>query len=117
MTSFFQVYSTINQMAPQLYPFFMDAINSSVAPGTVTASSWWRSREENAQVRGDPHSQHLLGLALDVVRTGAEPVLVDEMIRKLRGLGLTVVDEGDHIHVQMFRAGIVGPLIEWLGLV
>ena len=68
----------------------------------LRASSWWRDRETNIRVGGQPDSQHLLGLALDIV--GPTAVRVALAI-ELRGLGLTAIDELSHLHVQLLAAG------------
>lgn len=65
-------------------------------------TSWWRSRSHNREVGGVESSQHLLGLAWDVA--GADQ---DEFARRARMRGLTVVDEGDHVHVQRYPAGVI----------
>lgn len=46
------------------------------------------------------YSQHLLGFALDLVTP--RPAA---LVRGLNAAGLFAVDEGDHVHVQAFRAG------------
>lgn len=67
----------------------------------VTLTSWWRSRYQNAVVGGAATSQHLTGLAVDVV-----PDLGgDKLAAWARQLGLVPVDEGDHWHIQRFPAG------------
>ena len=68
----------------------------------LRASSWWRDLETNRRVGGQPDSQHLLGLALDVV--GPDEVRVGLAI-ELRGLGLIAIDELSHLHVQLLPAG------------
>ena len=59
-------------------------------------TSWWRSVERNQAVGGHPRSQHLWGLAFDLVRPGAAS------IDALRREGFTVINEIDHDHVQTF---------------
>lgn len=68
----------------------------------LRASSWWRDVETNRRVGGQPDSQHLLGLALDV--TGPADVREGLGI-ELRGLGLIAIDEFSHLHVQLLPAG------------
>lgn len=50
-------------------------------------------------------SQHPLGTAIDLgVRTATERARAQELARRWRSLGLTALDEGDHIHLQLFPA-------------
>lgn len=60
----------------------------------MTVTSWWRLPKRNAEVGGVVTSMHLLGLAFDIV-----PVTQNNMA-SLRAMGLSVLDEGDHIHAQ-----------------
>jgi len=85
----------------ELYRAFLqrvDAGSSGVPIAAVT--SWWRSRSRNASVGGAVYSQHLLGFALDLVTP--KPAA---LVRALNAAGLFATDEGDHVHVQAFRAG------------
>jgi len=66
----------------------------------VQATSWWRSRLDNARVGGHPNSQHLTGLAVDVLPDAAG----EAFAQFARRVGLVVVDEGDHFHVQRYLA-------------
>lgn len=69
----------------------------SSLPG-VSVSSWWRSPWHNVDVGGSWLSLHLLGLAWDLVPgtayTQAQVIAT--------GLPVTIIPEGDHIHVQLF---------------
>ena len=62
----------------------------------MTVTSWWRSFWHNAEVGGVKTSLHQLGLAFDVV-----PV-TEENVQKLNALGLTVINEGNHLHAQIW---------------
>jgi uncharacterized protein YcbK (DUF882 family) len=73
----------------------------------IEATSWWRSPERNAQVGGDPYSQHLVGWALDAV--GPD---VQTFAKRLRVRGFVVVVETDHVHVQVFPRGTLRRLLE-----
>lgn len=64
--------------------------------GSVTSGG--RSLERNNQVGGVPNSPHLLDLGADIVHDGAMPAAQRETLA--RGLGLTLVVEGDHDHLQ-----------------
>lgn len=89
---------------PELVDFVGRFNRAASAPldrsGSLT--SWWRSWEENLRVGGStsPLSQHLAGLAVDVV-PGNWPAFV----RSARAAGLVAVDEGDHVHVQLWPRG------------
>jgi len=65
--------------------------------GSVT--SWFRSKERNKQVGGHSRSLHLCGLAVDIVLD--DDTLKHEFFKMCVRLGLRVVDEGDHYHVQI----------------
>ena len=66
----------------------------------VQATSYIRTPDENRRVGGAPDSQHLIGTALDVVGP-------TDLLERFAGqLGLVVVDEGSHVHFQLFPAGV-----------
>ena len=62
----------------------------------MTVTSWWRSFWHNDDVGGVKSSLHQLGLAWDIV-----PV-TQENIDTLSALGLTVINERDHLHAQIW---------------
>jgi len=69
---------------------------------SATMTSGVRSAERNAQVGGQPNSQHLSGTAADyVVPANQKPAFLS----RVRQLGYQAIDEGDHIHVQRSRGG------------
>lgn len=68
----------------------------------VAITSFQRTVSHNAEVGGHDQSQHLLATAWDI----AGPDMHVYAARAAAN-GLTVIDEGDHIHVQLFRAGTV----------
>ncbi len=72
---------------------------------TAIATSWYRSPARNLQVGGEPRSQHLLAFAADFgnLQAGERQRLVD----LARHLGMVGVDEGDHVHLQMFPRGTI----------
>lgn len=84
---------------------FVGRLLSSVAhadAAKVTVSSWFRTFATNRAAGGDPESQHLFALAVDI--TGPRDVLT--RIGRLAQLaGLVALLEGSHLHVQMFPAG------------
>ncbi len=81
---------TVGEFATRL------AMVASVVPCSVT--SWGRSAAHNAAVGGHPDSWHRLWLGADVVLDDPRdrPLFERQCVR----LGLRVVDEGNHLHVQ-----------------
>lgn len=67
----------------------------------VRLTSWFRDERLNESVGGDPESQHLVALAVDLI-VPRNPV---QFISQMEKQGLHVVDEGSYIHVQAFPAG------------
>lgn len=65
-------------------------------------TSWHRSVVDNRRVGGHPQSQHLLGTAIDVWRMDGDYGY--EMAR-CYDAGLIPINEGTHLHVQLFPAG------------
>lgn len=68
----------------------------------VQLSSWYRAPSHNRSVGGHPDSQHLLGLAVDVV---GSRWAMEAFAAAARSQGLVAVEEGTHVHVQLFPAG------------
>ena len=83
---------------PVIIDFTRRAVQSFQNGQTLT--SWWRSALGNQSVGGHRDSQHLLGLAVDVV--GPSLRVTRDLARRQ---GLTAVLEGDHLHLQMFPPG------------
>lgn len=73
---------------------------ATAAGAELTPTSWWRSAQANARVGGNEYSQHLLGLAIDLVAED-KPAATAAFER----MGFIVIDEGDHLHVQTLPAG------------
>jgi hypothetical protein len=65
-------------------------------------SSWYRNTAENFTAGGAPRSQHLLGFAVDWARLPGDRRR--EFVGLAAAVGFVAVDEGDHIHTQVFRA-------------
>ncbi len=65
----------------------------------VQATSYIRTPEQNRRVGGAPESQHLVGTALDLIGP------TERMVDFARELGLVGIDEGSHLHLQLFPAG------------
>lgn len=64
----------------------------------VSMTSGVRSPERNAAVGGQPNSQHLRGTAADYA---VPPQLKPAFMSRVRQLGYTPIDEGDHVHIQL----------------
>lgn len=73
-------------------------------------TSWYRSPRAQAALSGPKAkpgtSQHQIGTAIDVVPPRAA---WSSARRFLQARGLVVIDEGDHLHVQAYRAGTWRP--------
>ncbi len=106
-----EIWRPIESLAPGVFEFFVRRVIAGVGNQPAALTSWWRSRAVNNRVGGDPGSQHLVALAVDLA-VGDPRLLVD----RLNGLGLFAIDEGDHVHAQLLRAGSAAPLISWLGV-
>jgi len=103
----------VNHFAPGFWFDFFREVNAAYAVEPFQVTSWYRSPSHNRRVGGDPDSQHLVGAALDVV-TEKPGKLAAEFAR----FGWQAVNEGDHLHLQAWPAGIarrVG-LLDALGL-
>ena len=67
-----------------------------------TVTSWFRSIKRNAKVGGKPDSKHLRGLAVDAVLDDMKDAKAKkELTDAAHAMGLGVVDEGDHLHIQV----------------
>ena len=77
---------------------FEDKIRLLAVLYPLSVTSWLRSRKHNGQVGGVADSRHLLGLAVDVVLDNTNDTMDFELMAK--GIGLQVIAEGDHLHVQ-----------------
>lgn len=89
----------VDQVLPGIWPRFIQA----AIAGTRSASqvsSWYRGPEQNAAVGGHPQSQHLLGLAFDVLGPDLSQLQAD-----LRIAGFNTVTYRNHVHAQTLEAG------------
>lgn len=78
------------------------------AGGDTIITSWYRSPAENRAVGGNPDSQHLAGLALDVVPgKKAVQLAIHEAAGRFVESGFVVVPAPTHLHVQTFPAGVL----------
>lgn len=90
---------------PYVYNFVQRVQSlAQLVPFQVT--SFVRSRAHNAAVGGVSDSQHLLGTAADLVPTGGT---MDDLAAAAAQSGLFgyVLPEGDHVHVQLYPAGMI----------
>lgn len=63
-----------------------------------SVTSWIRTHLRNKQVGGADESLHLCGLGLDIVLDN--PADSESFIKRANRLGLKVINEGDHLHLQ-----------------
>jgi len=64
----------------------------------LSVTSWGRSRKRNKAVGGKANSWHLDFMAIDAEPD--DPVELSELQYVCGRLGLEVVDEGDHFHIE-----------------
>jgi len=101
-----------DQLIPGLWRAWFNAAEWALreidndAGGDTVITSWFRSPAENLRVGGDPDSQHLVGLALDIV-PGKPAILlaVAEASDKFEEAGFLVLPTRTHLHIQTFPAG------------
>ena len=67
-------------------------------------TSWFRTPARNFVVGGAPQSQHLLAWAVDWTGPRDE---AQRFVAVAQSLGVVAIDEGDHVHVQMYPAGVI----------
>ena len=63
-----------------------------------SVTSWGRSPARNLAVGGHVNSYHMLFLAVDIILDAGEDKVI--FISDAKRLGLSALDEGDHIHLQ-----------------
>jgi hypothetical protein len=95
-----EIISWVHSVSPEAWSFFTRSFYGLPSALRIEFRSWFRNPRHNAEVKGHPRSQHLVGTALDW-RGPDQRVLADH----LRRLGWTVLDEGDHHHAQVWPAG------------
>ncbi len=91
------VASFVSARCPGCFGFMGHTLNRVSLTRPASLTSWWRSSQANAVLGGHAHSQHLWGLAIDIVGEGSS-----QAGDQLRAMGWTVVDEGSHVHAQVF---------------
>ena len=102
------------RQAPGLWRWWRSALIWGVGPNAASLriSSWYRAPAENRAVGGVERSQHLLGLALDLVgpRFDLENVLVRMQALGWAGMLESVGTSNEHLHLQPFRPADLAPL-------
>ena len=94
--------------APESRAVFNERVLCLCAIHGLSETSGMRTRDRNASVGGSEDSKHLLefgGWARDLafdpyLGTELTPNERADILRDAQALGLWVVDEGDHLHVQ-----------------
>ncbi len=112
----YQIAAIVERFAPgALNAFLQRAIGSHVGIGGVTTTSYYRSPNQNELARAQrvaagyklastsPYSQHLIGTAADFAYSSAQAKA--RARAKMQQAGLIVIDEGNHLHAQLFVAG------------
>lgn len=90
---------------PEFYRWLLPRLNliARTFPA-AQPTSWWRSSARNLEVGGAVRSQHLLAWAVDFAGPRDEAMA---MVELARNIGMVAVDEGTHVHVQMYPRGVV----------
>jgi len=103
-----------DRLLPGIWPQWAQAAEAALTRidagdfGETTITSWHRSPLENKRVGGHPDSQHLVGLAFDVVPGKGQNLLaLNEAAQSFQAQGFTVDVEPTHVHVQTFPAGVL----------
>jgi hypothetical protein len=82
-----------------LYVAFCVQIRDLARTHRISVTRWWSSEKHNADVGGLVNSRHLDGIGCDVIPDPDEDRA--EVIHSARQIGLQVVDEGTHIHLEL----------------
>lgn len=77
---------------------FLEAAASYCALTGGSVTSWARSLKHNKAVGGVTNSAHLYGLAVDIVYDAPQTLVI--ATERARRLGLKLLREGDHDHLQ-----------------
>ncbi len=103
-----------DRLIPGIWPQWAAAVEGALVQIDVggseptTLTSWWRSPNENKRVGGHPDSQHLVGLAFDVIPgKGTSALAINEAAQRFRQFGFTVDPAATHVHVQTFPPGVL----------
>lgn len=81
-------------------PEFIESVAQLCVEFGGSVTSWIRTMKRNTIVGGHPRSRHMTGFGVDVVLDEEShiPAFRDAAYQ----LGLSVLDEGDHLHIQPF---------------
>lgn len=99
--------------ALQFYPIylFVDVrLAISQLPGNMRITSWYRTVAHNAAVGGVADSQHLIGTGMDIAPRAVSKAMLLAQLH----YDETVIDEGDHLHIQIWPAGVATNLVRLL---
>ncbi len=92
----------IRAARPQLVDFLTRLHHIRVGP-SIRLTSWYRDEVTNRRVGGAPDSQHLLGLALDLI---GKELDLRQLVLQVRAVGVIAVREPRHVHLQALPAGV-----------
>ncbi len=87
---------------PFILNFYWRVVGLFFAFPRIALTSWFRTVEANRLEGGDEDSQHLFALAMDL-RVPLD--IVPNLMTRGRQMGLVMVQERNHVHVQAFPAG------------
>jgi len=120
-----EILDLFERLLPGIWQQWSDAAGQALyqidadVGGETTISSWYRSSADNRRVDGHPDSQHLVGLALDMVPgKGTSKLAISEATGAFREAGFIAVPYDRHVHVQTFPAGTLrmAGILDWLGI-
>jgi len=102
----------LERLSPGFWSAWSNAVGAAYRRAPFQLTSWYRSPSYNRQVGGADDSQHLLGVAFDVVPASWA------VQSALSSSGFIVVNEGDHVHAQPWPAGTArsSGLLRYFGL-
>jgi uncharacterized protein YcbK (DUF882 family) len=97
----------ITRFRPQIVQLARCFVALRAAHPRIQLTSWWRSREHNERVGGQPTSQHLVGTAIDVVGV---PLASAQQHAQRYGLTAIASNRGA-VHVQALASGTVARIL------
>ena len=81
-----------------LHERFLSAVLALCIAFRFSVTSWIRTPKRNVEVGGSMRSNHLMGLAVDIVIESPD---IDGFILFAKRLGLKVIKERDHYHLEL----------------